>query len=167
MIFEHLAPTDEYGTPYAEPLLKDLVGQEGVTFVEASASDTAADIRKLREYADLVAKANADSGYSFHAPANRPVTYLVRELKGGKGWLLYLCNTAARAENAWGGVSVAGVNIGLPAGKGTYRMETFSSDTCDVSENAIGGRTSFPAESLRNFRIHLDPQEVKIVRIFH
>ena len=164
VIFEHLAPTDEYGTPYGEPLLKDLVGQEGVTFVEASASDTAADLRKLREYADLVAKANADSGYSFHAPANRPVTYLVRELNGGKGWLLYLCNTAARAENAWGGVNAATVSIGLPAEKGTYRMETFSSDTCDVSENAIGDKTAIPGESLRNFRIYLDPQEVKIIR---
>ena len=165
VIFEHLAPTDEFGTPYDEPLLKDLVGQDGVTFVESSASDTSADLRKLREYADILAKANADSGYSFHASENRPVTYLVRELKGGQGWLLYLCNTAATTQNAWGAVNWASADIGLPAEKGTYRMETFSSDTCDVVENALDGQTAIPAEALRHFRIHLDPQEVKLVRI--
>ena len=165
VIFEHLAPTDEYGTPYQAPLLADLVGQEGVTFVEASLSDTAANLRKLREYADIIAKANADSGYSFHANGTHPLSYLVRELNGGRGWLLYLCNTAARTENPWHGVRVANVTVGLPAAKGTYRMETYSSDTCDISENAIDGQTRIPAASLRNFSIYLDPQEVKLVRI--
>lgn len=166
VIFEHLAPTDEYGTPYDEPLLKDLVGQDGVTFIESSASDVSGDLRRMDDFAKTIAKANEASGYTFHANGLKPVPYLVRELNGGKGWLIYLCNTAAYAGNAWGHVNVANVTIGLPAAKGTYRMETFSSATGEVAENAIGGKTAIPAESLRRFSLSIDPQEVKIVRIY-
>lgn len=165
VIFEKLGEADEFGTPRKEPALKELVGQKGVTFLDESATDNSANLRRLWDYRETVRKSLGETGYFFDANG-MPVSALVRELKDGRGWMLYLCNTANRTK-MWAATRTAGVAVGLPAKEGeTYRMETFSSDSCDLNANAVNGSRELGAKELKRFCVSLDPQEVKLVRIY-
>jgi len=164
VIFEKLGETDEFGTPRKVPALKELVGKKGVTFVEESAADRSADLCRLWEYRVIVEKALGETGFTFNANGQY-VTYLVRKLNDGKGWLLYLCNTANR-NKMWSSTRDTTVTIGLPADGDGWKMETFSSDSCDLNANGCNGSTEFSAKVLKRFKVHLDPQEAKLIRIY-
>ncbi|MBR2435452.1 MAG: hypothetical protein IKB22_08280, partial [Lentisphaeria bacterium] len=85
------------------------------------------------------------------------------------GFLLYLCNYNERdlSGSTWAPVASARVGISLPVEEGaTYRMETFNSDAMQLNKNALKGKELIPAADLKKFMIELNPQEVKLVRIY-
>ena len=165
-IFDQLAPTNEYGTPYEKPLLLALEGHKNVTFIKESLADASADLARLDGYKKMIEAATADAGYAFNSNG-QPVAYLVSKQKDG--FLLYLCNYNERdlSGSTWAPVASARVGISLPVEEGaTYRMETFNSDAMQLNKNALKGKELIPAADLKKFMIELNPQEVKLVRIY-
>lgn len=166
IIFDQLAPTNEFGTPYEKPLLSELVGKPGVIYIKDSLSDVSADMKKLSEYKALIDKAIESDGYFFDNNGF-PVSYLVSKYPGDQGYVIYLCNTAPRelTGNTFTEARPARVSIGLP-GSGSYGMETYSSDSNEISVNKIKDSETIPSQELKRFQVMLDPQEVKLIRIY-
>ena len=66
----------------------------------------------------------------------------------------------------WASTRDTSVTIGIPAEGDGWKMETFSSDSCDLNVNGCNGTTEFSSKVLKRFKVHLDPQEVKLIHIY-
>lgn len=167
ILFGQLGPTDEYGKAYPEPALTNLFGKPGVVYVPGNPSDRSGDLRKLNEWANLVGK-NTEGCVRVWSNGS-PVSSVVRQMRGGRGWLVYLCNDRLLPERDGGfsaGTAPAAVTLSLPAAAGTnWTIESYSSDECAVSATVLDGQAVIPAEKLAKFTVGLAAQEVKLLRI--
>ncbi|OGV58745.1 MAG: hypothetical protein A2X49_00440 [Lentisphaerae bacterium GWF2_52_8] len=160
VIFEQLAPTDEFGNAYEKPLLEEFLGKPGVTFIKDSLADNSADMLKQAEYMKLFNSAIKDTGYAFY-PNDAPVSYIVTALPDDAGYILYLANW----ESGFPVKKPATVTISLP-GEGDYKMQTYSSRTHELTNDRIKGKDIIPADALKKFSVELMPQEVNLIRIY-
>jgi len=160
IIFEQLAPTDEFGNDYEKPLLQELVGKPGVTYIKESLADYSADLLKQAEYRKVINADLKDSGYNFYAN-NKPVSYIVTTLPKNRGFILYLANY----EPSFPVGKPAVVTISLPA-TGDYNMQAYSSRTHELTNSKIGGKDTITGEMLKKFSVSLAGQEVNLIRIY-
>jgi len=154
LILNQLAPTDEYGTAYPEPLLKSLLGHPNVTYLE---TNLAADGMRRDVQAALCKQLDrqlAGNGYYFNNNGGR-VEYLIRRV-GPRTVLLYLANRSSQPETPV---------LGVPLTAGAYAATLYSTDTNELREGAINGRTIAGANDFQRFGITLTPGEVMLVRI--
>lgn len=156
IIFDQLAPTNEFGTAYEKPLLQELIGQKNVTYVPETPAGNGSNARKLDEYAKLFNGAIADTGYRF-VPNDKPVSYLVVEYPKDAGYILYLGN--------WSRTEKACPVISLPAAKGNWKAVSYSPVREEMNRMLIDGKDVFTEENLKNFSVELQPGEVKLIRI--
>ena len=155
IVFDQLAPVDEFGNPHPEPLLKQLLGNKNVTHVKDNLAAVGSGIGVRRKCMEMVDGALGSTGYHFEAN-ELPVEHIVASLPNRQGHLLYLGN--------WGTQAATPV-ISLPAEPGKYGVEIYSADTKSLANGAIGGSESVDAAALKNFSVELAPGEVKLMRI--
>ena len=166
IIFGQLGVTDEYGTPYSEPVLTNLFGKAGVVYIPGNPGDRSGDLLQLNAWANLIAK-NTEDAVRLWANGS-PVSIVARRVRGNRSWIVYLCNNrllpggdgnfATRSDPST-------VTLSLPVPDGKYAVESFSSDDCAVYAMEMDGARVITAEKLRKFSIRLAPQEVKLLRI--
>jgi hypothetical protein len=161
LIYGQLAPTDEYGEKYPEPLLKALVGKPNVTHVETDLMWDWASRSARQANLDLVRKL-LDSGHYFN-PNGANVRYWARKVADGD-YILYLGNLERERS--------AEPVLGLPLPAGNYAMTVCIPEKCDCDpagiatyEGRIGNRPAIPADNLKRFTIALGPGEVKLLRV--
>ena len=115
------------------------------------------NLRKRKQYMDLIRNALAGSGHSFRSDRNS-VSYVVTEYADKKGWILFLAN--------WERKRTTTVSLALPGQeKARYAAECFSSAENVLREGVIASRNKWNAKDLSGFQIALKPAEVKLIRI--
>ncbi len=147
VIFGPLAPTDEYGSPHPEPLLKSLVGRPNVIHVEDDLATVGNSVAKRAEYAKLFEPVLKPLGYGCEANGQQ-VECLVRALPEGQGYLVYLGN--------WDNAPSRPI-VSLPPLAGKAKLEVYSSATSALADAEVGDLTSFAVE--------LAPAEVKLLHV--
>ncbi len=154
LIFDQLAPTDEYGTAHPEPLLKALVGRPGVVYVNLNlaAEGMRSSVRAKSRQALL--RLLGDAGGYFQANEAR-VEYLSR--RTDEGMILYLAN--------WERSRVAEPVVGLTLPEGRYQMQLVRSGNTDVFPGKLGDATEMTADALRRFGVRIEPGEVVLIRV--
>ena len=164
VIFGPLGETDEYGTLHQEPVLKNLIGKKGVIHIQGNAGDRSGDLATLLRWAETVA-GTIDMPVRVY-PNGNVVSSIVREMKDGSGYIVYLCNYKLRQQSEdQRFVDSANVTLSLPVKEGVYRIESYSSDDGEVRAAMIGGY-DIPAEKLSRISVSINPQEVKLLRIY-
>lgn len=160
IVFEQQAPTDEFGVPHEKPLFAELEGNPNVTFVKESLSDNSANRKWQTVQLNLLAKAIEGSGHAFNNNG-ADIAYLVAALPKDKGFLLYFCNFDPRGGEA------SRVSFQLPL-SGSYRLESYSSDTHELNVNWIEGTETLTADAVagKPLQVEIAPQEVKLMRIY-
>ena len=157
VLFDQLAPADETGKLRKEPLLKKLLKYPNVTYLPESPAGQDGNLRKRKQYMDLIRNALAGSGHSFRSDRNS-VSYVVTEYADKKGWILFLAN--------WERKRTTTVSLALPGQeKARYAAECFSSAENVLREGVIASRNKWNAKDLSGFQIALKPAEVKLIRI--
>jgi hypothetical protein len=147
-IFGPLAPVDEFGNPYPEPLLQALVGKPNVIHIPDNLAAVGNSAVKRAEYAKRLAPVLDPLGYSFEA-VGLPVECIVRNLPDRKGYLVYLGN--------WDGKRAARPVIVLPSLTGKPKIEVYSSASHSLSDAS--------ATDGKGMAVDLAPAEVKLIRI--
>ena len=147
-IFGPLAPVDEFGNPYPEPLLQSLVGKPNVIHVKDNLAAVGNSAVKRAEYARLFEPVLKPLGYAFE-PNGIPVECIVRSLPRQKGYLVYLGN--------WSGAKAARPVLSLPALSGKPKLEVYSSASKTLSDATAPG--------LNRLAVDMAPAEVKLIRI--
>jgi hypothetical protein len=142
-----LAPVDEFGNAYPEPLLQALVGKPNVIHLPDNLAAVGNSAVKRAEYARLLAPALQPLGFGFDA-GGQPVEYIVRALPESKGYLVYLGNWSTQAARPI---------LSLPALAGPPRIEVYDSATDTLTDAA--------APTLTGLAIDLAPAEAKLIRI--
>jgi len=159
LIYDLLAPTDEYGQNHPEPLLTSLVGHKNVTHVE---SDLMKDwsSRTVKGENLVLIRRLLNSANSFN-PNGADVRYWARKLSD-KEYLLYLGNMERLIS--------AQPLVGLPLPQGDYSVMVCSSqegtrENIALHSGLVGGKAAVGAGSLLSFNIGLSPGEIKLLRI--
>lgn len=153
LIYDQLAPVNEYGVAYPQPLLKSLLGRTNVVYEKTSLGNEGMSL-PVRQANRKLLYTLLDNGYYFSAN-DAKVEYLVR--KTAKGLLLYLAN--------WERERTAAPVIGVPLPAGLYATTICSSLQEDLSEGLFGGKLEASEQDLAKFGVTLAPGEVKLVRI--
>lgn len=147
-IFGPLAPVDEFGNPYPEPLLQALIGKPNVIHIPDNLAAVGNSAVKRAEYAKRLAPVLDPLGYAFEA-GGLPVECIVRNLPDRKGYLVYLGN--------WDGKRAARPVIVLPSLTGKPKIEVYSSASQSLSDAS--------ATDGKGMAVDLAPAEVKLIRI--
>ena len=159
LVYDQLAPTDEYGVEYDAPLLQCLLARENVTYVETNLARQGMDRGVRTENRERILELLSDSGYAFN-PNGAKVEYLLREVDP-QNLILYLAN--------WERSRSARPVIGVPVPDGKYRLTVCSSRADGLRAGLIKGllrRGAVVSEKvLAGFGVTLAAGEVKLVRI--
>lgn len=155
LIFNQLAPTDEIGNKYKEPLLKQLIGHKNVVFIDENLAAEGMRIKIRMKNIAEIKKLLGNDGYYFNNN-DKMVEYIVREITP-KSYILYVAN--------WDKNKEASPIIGLPLPKGKYKLTVCSSLKEELNKGMINGKASVSAEGLKKFNIKLAPGELKLIKI--
>jgi len=160
IVFEQLAPVDEFGNPYQEPLLKQLLGNKNVVYVKDNLAAVGNSDIKRAEYVKMMDGILAPSGYSFNANG-APVECIVSCLPKQEGFLVYLGNWSTKKDELVKPV------ISLPFEDAKYKAEAYSAVTKTLNDLDLAGNPgAFDGKSLKSFSVDLAPGEVKLLRIY-
>jgi len=154
LIYDQLAPTNEYGTAYPQPLLQSLLGRKNVIYVKTNLGGEGMSLPVRAENRQLL-YALLNNGYYFNAN-DAKVEYLLRKTKNGS-LILYLAN--------WERTKQAVPVIGVPLPAGEYQTTICSSNQEDLTEGLFGGKPTATDKDLAKFSVTLAPGELKLVRI--
>ena len=143
VVFDQLAPADEFGNLRPEPLIKRLLGKPNVSYVKDNLAAVGNGAVKRAEYLKMLGDCG---GYGCEA-SGLPVECLVRSLP--QGYIMYLSN--------WDDKMMARPVVSLPGLGGGAKVEAYSSKTKTLSDATLPGDGPFAVE--------LAPGEVKLLRI--
>jgi hypothetical protein len=159
IVFDQLAPVDEFGNPHAEPLLQALVRHTNVIYIKDNLAAVGNAAVKRTEYVKMIEGLLEPAGYRFDANG-LPVECIVRCLPKQGGFLVYLGNWSAKPDES------ASPLIALPLESAKYRAEVYSSATKTLNELDLAGKPGvFEGEAVKSFSVELAPGEVKLLRI--
>ncbi|HOK56110.1 MAG TPA: hypothetical protein PKV21_01055 [bacterium] len=158
VIFNQLAPTNEYGEPYSEPLLKELLNNPNVKFIDINPASEGMKRSFKKFYGDLFYKL-LGTKYYFNNNDNK-VEYVLRKIDN-KNFILYLANWDKNESTCV---------IGIPVASGNYRILIYSSLTDELREGTMkgtfGNKNIIKGYSFKNFGIKISPGEVLLVKIY-
>ena len=159
LIYEHLAPTDQFGEKYPEPLLKSLLGHPIVTHVMTDLMKEWSSKTVRAENLSLVRRL-LDSGHYFNRNG-ADVRYWARKVADGN-YILYLGNMER--------VRSAQPVVGLSLPDGNYSITVCSSEDggkegIAIREGLMNRSPSAPGKKLGRFNVGLRPGEVKLIRM--
>jgi len=154
VIYDQLAPTNEYGTAYPQPLLQSLLDRKNVVYVKNNLAAEGMSLPFRQENRKLLYTLLND-GYYFNAN-NAKVEYLIRKLKDGS-LILYLAN--------WEREQTATPVVGVPLPAGQYVTTICSSKQEDLNTGLLGGQPAASEQTLAKFSVPLAPGEVQLIRI--
>jgi len=159
IVFDQLAPVDEFGNPYQEPLLKQLLGNKNVIHVKDNLAAVGnADIKRA-EYVKILEGILEPTGYRFNANGT-PVECIVSCLQQQEGFLIYLGNWSTKNGE------LAKPLIALPFEDSKYKAEAYSSATKTLNNLDLAGKPgAFDGKVLKSFSVDIAPGEVKLLRI--
>jgi hypothetical protein len=156
VVFNQIAPTDEYGVEYPEPLLKGLLDNPNVTFVSTNLASEGMRKSVHKEYRKLFYRLLGDN-YYFNNNGKR-VEYLVRQV--GEDYILYLAN--------WDKVDASCV-LGIPVSSGTYKVQIYSSLSEEMREGMLKGfirsRSTLGGNEFKRLGLDIAAGEVLLMRI--
>jgi len=155
VIYDQLAPTNEYGVAYPQPLLQSLLDHKNVTYVKTNLGGEGMS-RQVREDNRKLLYTQLNTGYYFNAN-DAKVEYLVRRVKNGS-LILYLAN--------WERERTATPVIGVPLPAGQYAATVCSSQQEELTAGLLGGQPKVNEQALAKFSVSLAPGEVKLIRIY-
>ena len=159
IVFEQLAPVDEFGNPYPEPLLKQLMGNKNVIHIKDNLAAVGNSAVKRTEYLKMLEGILAPTGYRFDSNGI-PVECIVSCLPKQEGFLVYLGNWSTKKGE------IAKPLIALPFEDAKYKAEVYSSATKTLNDLDLAGKPgAFDGKALKNFSVDLAPSEVKLLRI--
>ncbi len=155
LIFDKLAPCNEYGVRYKTPLFKQLLANKNIIHVKENLAADGMNPKNREKNLQLIDNLIKDCGYYFNSKGTE-VEYLVQQLDP-KNFILYLGN--------WDKNKEASPIIGLPLPEENYKIELYSSKTYKLTSGIIHGKSKISAEELKKFTVKLAPGEVKLIRI--
>jgi hypothetical protein len=159
IIFDQLAPVDEFGNPYKEPLLKQLLGNKNVIYVKDNLAAVGNSVVKRAGYVKILDPVLKSTGYSFNA-GGIPVECIVSCLPKQEGFLVYLGNWSTKKGE------LAKPLMSLPFEDAQYNAECYSSATKTLNDLHLAGKPgAFDGKLLKSFSVALAPSEVKLIRI--
>lgn len=159
VVFDQLAPVDEFGNAYPEPLLQPLLAHKNVKYLKDNLAAVGNTAVKRAEYNKLLAGILAPTGYTFDN-GGAPVECIVSCLPKQQGFLVYLGNWSTKKGEA------AKPVIALPLADAQYRAEIYSSATKTLNALDIGGKPgTFSGKAVRSFSVAVAPGEVALLRI--
>jgi len=153
LIIDQVAPTDEYGNPYPEPLLKSLLDKNNVVYenINLSRKGMLKSIRK-QILAD-VKRLTGETGIRFE-PDGR-TEFLIRKVEDGS-LILYLANWEYESKTPI---------LGLDLPEGKYEITLCGGDNFVLKEGILNGQKQPTASAFKNFRLSLAPREVVLIYI--
>jgi len=154
LILEQLAPTNEFGTPYPQPLLAALQGNPNVTFEKLSLAREGMKQSVHARLTALVQKLTGNTGLRFDARGAQ-VEYLIREVEDGSR-ILYLAN--------WGYTPASPV-VGLDLPAGQYTATLCGGDGIVLKQGLMDGQSTAAAATFGSFSVPLAPREVVLLHI--
>ena len=159
LIYEHLAPVDEYGTKHPKPLLKALIGHDHVTHIKSNLMKDWSSKKVKLQYLSLVRRLlNSDQVFHSHGA---DVRYWLRKMNE-KDYILYLGNMERlKSANPL-------VGLGLP--DGDYSITVCSSfegtrNSIAIHSGIVSRKAVVRASSLKKFNVDLGPGEIKLLKI--
>ena len=160
VVFGPMAPTDEFGNPYPEPLLKSLIGKPNVVYVADNLAAVGNSAVKRAEYTQLLAPILEPCGYAFDAKG-QPVECIVRCLPKQEGFIVYLGNWNTTKDE------LDKLVISLPFEDAKYKAEVYSSATKTLNDLDLAGKPgAFDGKALKTFSLDLASSEVKLLHIY-
>jgi len=154
LIYDQLAPADEFGNLHPEPLLKSLLGHPNVAFVERNLAVDGMRPTVRREAREKMMGMLGDRSGHFNGNGAR-LEYISR--RTGDGMILYLAN--------WEKEKPARPVLGLPPMDGNYRLSVVSGNRPELREGRIGGKDLVTAADLGRFSVQVAPGEVMLVKV--
>jgi len=154
LILDQLAPTNEYGTAYPQPLLAALQGNPNVTFEKLSLAREGMKQSVRTRLTTLIQKLTGNTGLRFDA-RDTQVEYLIREVEDGSR-ILYLAN--------WG-YTPASPMVGLDLPAGQYNVTLCGGDGVVLRQGLLDGQPTAAAAAFGNFSVPLAPREVVLLHI--
>lgn len=159
LIYDQLAPTDQFGNKYAKPLLEPMLSATNVTLVKTDLmkewSSRTARSENLARITNLLA-----SAASFN-PNDCNVQYLERKV-ADDNLILYLGNLERdKPANAV-------VGLALPAGN--YSLTVCSSlegtkNSIALNQALVNGKPAVTADQLKSLSVNLAPGEVQLIHV--
>jgi hypothetical protein len=154
LIYDQLAPADEFGNPHPEPLLTSLIGHPNVAFLDRNlAVDGMRPAVRREARTRMLDMLGEPAGY-FNGNGAR-LEYLSR--RTGDGMILYLAN--------WEKEKVARPVLGLPPMDGNYRLTVVTGNRPELREARIGGKDVVAAADLKRFSVQVAPGEVMLIKV--
>jgi len=154
VIYDQLAPTNEYGTAYPQPLLQSLLDRKNVIYVKTNLGGEGMSLPVQQENRQLLYTL-LNNGYYFNANDAR-VEYLLRKTQNGS-LILYLANYEHQ--------QTASPVIGVPLPAGEYQATVCSSVQENLAEGLFGGKPTASDKDLAKFTVTLAPGEMKLLHI--
>ena len=154
LVYDQMAPTDEYGTAYPHPLLQELLKHPNVTYVKTNLAREGMGRSVRAENARRIRALLGDDGFPFDNNGRR-VVRLIRRVDD-RDYILYLANWSNQPANPL---------VGLPLPAGTYRLTACSSAEPGVNEALINGKATASAAALKTFNVALRPREVMLLHV--
>ncbi len=154
IVFDQLAPVDEFGNPHPEPLLKQLAENKNVTVVKDNLAAVGNSAVKRAEYLKLLDGIIGPSGYGFSANG-APVECIVRCLPKQDGFLVYLGNWSTKNGET------ARPCVTLPLEDVKYDVESYCSATKKLSELGL----SLDGKALKSFSVDVPQGQVELIKI--
>jgi beta-galactosidase GanA len=154
LIIDQLAPTDEYGNMYPEPLLKSLLGKNNVVYENINLSRKGM-LKSIRQkILSDIKKLTGETGIRFEQPNGR-VEFLIRKVENGS-LILYLANWAYEPATPI---------LGLDLPQGKYEITFCGGDDFVLKEGLLNGQKQPDASAFKNFSLSLAPSEVMLIYI--
>jgi len=153
LIIDQIAPTDEYGNMYPEPLLKSLLNKNNVVYenINLSRKGMLKSIRK--QILSDVKNLTGDTGIRFEP--NGRVEFLIRKVEDSS-LILYLANWAYEPATPI---------LGLDLPQGKYEITLCGGDDFVLKEGILNNQKQPDASAFKNFRLSLAPREVVLIYI--
>jgi len=154
LVFDRQGETDEWGEPYAKPLLGDLIAQGKASFIGDDLPSVGHDPAVLGRVRQTVDSLLGDrKSLDLNAYGNDVEANILE--KSGQEKFISLIN--------WTDRPVA-VDVGLPGlPAGTYTV--WQRDLSECRRMTLAGKAAIDADHLRQFRVPLAPWEIRILYV--
>ncbi len=153
LVSKHLGETNEFGTPHKQPLLKDLVGQDGVAFLNLDLFNNGTDPKVQKRLLDALNNLLDKDRPLTVEHAGRDVEATLLEGLDGKRFVFFV---------NWD-YNAVDLNIALPLPKGRYQVTRY--DMAGVSSAKLNDKSVMTSEELARFQMKLAGQETVVLMV--
>ncbi len=151
LLVKHLGQTNEFGTPYPEPILRELVKRPGVTYLDLDLLRHGNDPAVQRKFTAALDRLLAQD-QTFRADTHgKDVEASILRHEDGTTFI-GLVNWHNQP---------AMVDLSLKCAPGQYSIQVYGLD--GVCATTLQGRAAFPADALRLFRVKMAKHETLIL----